>query len=361
VRQRLLAAAEGVWRFLRWWSAELIACAQDGIAWVAPQWRRALTIYVDANRLAIIDGDSIEQTPIMEFPRQHLRSELPDTLPDPVPAALERGRRVRVVIAAQHAFIRRLRLPLAALPHLKTAVSLQLPKLLPVDARLLFTDFEVAAADPRKGIVDVDLAALKRADVEPISRAIQAWGLRFTSLHLADGMDAAPRFRFTGLGASGGASAFGRVDRWLVGAAATLGLACAAVAAAQSYRAERALDQAQGETRGAASVALGRRQSLLARIEPLKALSQLENAPSAAAILAEITALVPPDSWVTTFELKQRTLRLVGVSPDAAALVRRLTSCALLTDVELRSSMSVGIGTGRDRFEISAQAKSASP
>jgi general secretion pathway protein L len=361
VRQRLLATAEGMRRFLRWWSAELVACAQEAIAWVAPQWQRAVTIYVDANRLAIIDGDYKEQTPLMEFPRQHLRSELPDTLPDPVRAALERGRRVRVIVGARHAFFRRLRLPLVALPHLKTAVSLQLPKLLPLNATLLFTDFEVTLADPRRRIVDVDLAAIKRADVEPISRAIQAWGLRFTSLHLADGIDGAPRFRFTGFGPSGGAPAFGRVDRWMVGAAATLGLACAAVAVTQSYRAERTLIQAQGDTRAAASVALGRRQSLLARVEPLKTLSQLENAPSAAAILADITALVPPDSWVTTFELKQRTLRLVGVSPDAAALVRRLTSSALLADVELRSSMSVGIGTGRDRFEISAQAKSASP
>lgn len=361
MKRRLLAAAERTVRFLRWWGNELAFCARDGMALIAPKWHRTVTIYVDDGKLVFTDSDSTDLTPILEIPREHLRSELPAKLPDPVPAGMERGRRVRLLIGAQHAFVRRMQLPLAALPHLKTAVALQLPKLLPIDPAQLLIDFEIAAAEPENGVVKIDLAALKRSDLEPIARGIQAWGLRITSLRLTDAIDTGPRFRFKDLGASGGNFAVGRVDRWLLGSAATLGFACASLAATQSYRSQQALDRAQERTGGAASIAMSARRLLVSRLEPLKALSPLENSPSAGGVLAQITALVPSDSWVTTFELKQRNLRLVGISPDPAALVKRLASSVSLTDLELRSSMSLGIGTGKDRFEITAQIKGAAP
>jgi general secretion pathway protein L len=77
----------------------------------------------------------------------------------------------------------------------------------------------------------------------------------------------------------------------------------------------------------------------------------------AAEILADVTARVPQDTWLTTFELKGRTLRLVGLSPDAATVVKLLTDSSQLTGVELRSSTSAGPGTGKDRFEITAEVK----
>jgi hypothetical protein len=357
MKQRLRDASGRIGQFLRWWSAELSFCAQDAIAFVAPQWRRPLTVFVTGDRLVITDRDLAIGKPIVDIARECFRSSLPENLPSPLPAALEQGRRARVVIGAQHAFIRRLRLPLAALPHLKTAIALQLPKLLPVGAQHLMTDFEVVSADTGARIVEIHLAALKRADVEPILRSVQAWGLRIASLHLADSMDAPARFRFASLSANANPSAIRRVDRWLFGTAAGLGFGCMALAATESYRAEHALDQAQQQTNRAASTALGDRQFLLARLGPLQALAQIEKTPSIAAVLTDLTTLVPADSWVTTFELKHQSLRLVGVSPDSAALVMRLASSHLLNDVQLRSSMSAGVGTGKDRFEIAAEVK----
>jgi hypothetical protein len=179
-------------------------------------------------------------------------------------------------------------------------------------------------------------------------------------MHLTDGPHGRFRFRFSSTSASGRVT-LDRTDRALISAAAALGLICAAVTGTESYRARHALDEARATTHVAAAEALGRRQHLLARLEPLNALSKVEVVPSAPAILAEVTALVPHDSWLTTFELKDRELRIVGISPDSSVLVRHLASSAVLSDIELRSSMSAGIGTGRDRFEIAAKIKAGLP
>ena len=114
-------------------------------------------------------------------------------------------------------------------------------------------------------------------------------------------------------------------------------------------------------TRSPASAALLHRQQLLARLEPLSALAQLEAAPSVAALLADVTMLVPQNTWLTTLELKDQNLRIVGVSPNSGNVVKLMSSSQVLNDVELHSSMSLGIGTGLDRFEIKAQLKAKTP
>jgi general secretion pathway protein L len=265
------------------------------------------------------------------------------------------------LIAIECAFTRRVQLPLAALPHYKSAVALQLPKLLPMDPELLLTDVEILAVYPDSKRLDVELASVKRADLEPLIAAIQAWGLRVGSVHLAGAPGTAARFRFRAHHDHGLPLGLRRIDRWLMATAAGLTLSCVALAATESYRAAASLGQAQAATQDTARGALGQRQVLLARLEPLQALAQHENTPTAVAVLADVSALLPTDSWITMFEVKQRNLRLVGVSPDAASVVKLLAASRLLTDVELRSSTTAGIGTGKDRFEITAAIEPAIP
>jgi len=169
------------------------------------------------------------------------------------------------------------------------------------------------------------------------------------------------RFRFKDDGVFGHRFQLRRSDRVLIFAAATLGLACASVAATESYRSHVSLEQAKTVTHVPASTALARRQQLLARLEPLSALARLEATPSADALLAEITMLVPTNTWLTTFELKDQHLRIVGVSPNSGNVVKLVSSSQLFSGVQLRSSMSLGIGTGLDRFEIAAELKAGAP
>ena len=254
--------------------------------------------------------------------------------------------------------MRQFQVPLAVLPHLDGAIALLLPKLLPLDAKELLTDFAVASRDPTNRAACIDLAALKKTDVNPVLDHLRAWGLQIFSTHLGE-PTSTRRFRFSADGVFGFALKLQRSDRVLIGVAATLGLACASVAATESYRSQVSLEQAKTATRVTAATALAHRQELLARLEPLHALAELEAAPSATALLAEVTMLVPQNTYLTTLELKGSHVRIVGVSPNSGNVVKLMSSSQLLNDVALRSSMSLGIGTGLDRFELTAELKGA--
>jgi general secretion pathway protein L len=340
-------------QFLRWWTAELRECANDLIGVLVPRRRRVLNVYWDAARLLIVDENAPEPKIVVEIPG----GPWPETIPDELKLAREQSNRVRVFASAEKAFVRQFQVPLAALPHLESAIALQLPKLLPLDASELLTDFEVAASDSTSNAASIDLAALKKADVNPVLDHLRAWGLQIVSTHLGEPSTSTRRFRFSADGAFGYSLKLQGSDRFLIGVAATIGLACASVAATESYRSQVSLERAKTATRAPAAAALARRQELLAGLEPLHTLAELEAAPSATALLADLTMLAPQNTWLTTLELKDRHLRIVGVSPNSGSVVKLMSSSLLLNDVALRSSMSLGIGTGLDRFELTAELK----
>jgi hypothetical protein len=210
-------------------------------------------------------------------------------------------------------------------------------------------------------IASIDLAALKKTEVNAVLERLKAWGMRVASIHLGQPSGPGHRFKFGADGVFGHRLKLRRSDRVLAGVAAALVLACASVASTESYRSQVSLERAKSESRAPASAALSHRQELLGRLEPLTALAQLEAAPSPTALMADLTMLVPQNTWLTTLELKDRHVRLVGVSPNSGNVVKLISSSLLLTDVALRSSMSLGIGTGLDRFELTADLKGIAP
>jgi general secretion pathway protein L len=355
MKQRDLQLAQSIGRFFRWWATELSGCVQDILARLAPGWRRTATVYVGRQVLRIVDADPADDQKIVEVVRPDHGSETLPPLPDAERGSLKPGRRVRLVFDADFAFVKLLCLPLAALPHLKPAINLQLPKWVPMSLDRLATDFAIVALKPEQAVMEVELAALKRTDIEYSASVVRSWGLRLSSIHLAGPPDRPPRFRFVTSDIHSRRFEITRTDSILIGTAAALIVAALAVSTVQGYRAAGALDRAQLRTSVEAAIVLEQRQHLIARLEPLATLSSLERATSTATLLTDITQHVPQDSWLTTFEMKGRNLRLVGVSPDAAAVVKLLTTSALLANVELRSSTSAGVGSNKERFEITAE------
>jgi hypothetical protein len=356
---KLETSARRASQFLRWWAAELQSCAHDALVLLMPRRRRVLNAYWDATRLLFRDENSPDQKTMAEI--SCADGDLPETIPASLATVREQNNRIRVFINPERAYVRQFELPIAVLPHLAAAVALQLPKLLPVDASELLTDFEVIVSDLTQKTASIDLAALKKAEVNAVLECLKAWGLRVASIHLGQPSGPRHRFKFADDGAFGHRLKLRRSDRVLAGASAALSLACASVAATESYRSQVSLERAKTETRAPAAAALAHRQALLGQLEPLAALAQLEAAPSATALVADLTMLVPQNTWLTTLELKDRHVRLVGVSPNSGNVVKLISSSLLLTDVALRSSMSLGIGTGLDRFELSADLKGGAP
>ncbi len=344
-------------KFLGWWVHELSMTLEELRSRLTPRWRRSLTVYVSRSRLQIVEGDARNTPAILEVGRSDPGGELALTLTEEQRATLAGGRWARLVFDPEFAFIRPLRMPLAALPHLAAAIELQLAKLLPINPALLRSDFEIVTIDPDGAAVDVELAALKHSDIEPIEHALGQWGLRPGSIHLQGGSDSRVRFKFRAPEAHRNRFAISRLDVFWAAGATTLALCAAAVFAVQSIRAHNSLERALQQTSAPAAAVLQQRQELISRLETLSLISQGERTPTAAAILAEVTTHLNRDTWLSTFELQGHELRLVGLSPESAATVKDLAASPLITEVQLRSSASAGTNTGKDRFEITARVK----
>jgi len=351
------AALRNALKFLNWWVLELTTVLEALRSQLIPGWRRSLTVYVSRSRLQIVEGDSRSNSAIFEVARAERSSELALALSEEQRASLGGRRRARLVFNSELAFVRTLRMPLAALPHLASAVELQMPKLLPMNAGLLRSDFEIVAIDPEGAAVDVELAALKRSAIDPIENALNHWGLQLASIHLGTDSDSRVRFTFGAPDAPANRFAITRVDTFCAAGAAAMAVCAVGIFAVQTIRAHKSLEEALTQTNSPAAAVLQQRQRLIARLETLSLISQAERAPTAAAVLADVTAHLNREAWLTTFELKGRDLRLVGLSSESAAVVRELAASALITDVELHSSVSAGNSTGKDRFEITAQVK----
>jgi general secretion pathway protein L len=361
MRQRIETALQLMSRCLRWWAAELQSCAHDLTGFLVPQRRRAWCVYWDATRLLFVDESASGAKTIAEISCIDAMGHAAENPTSLLAGIREQNNRIRVFVSSKRAYVRQFQLPSAVLPHLNAAVALQLPKLLPLDPSELLTDFEVIAGGPSQKPLNIEIAALKRAEVDTLLNRLKAWGLRTIATHLKDPSDPAYRFRFGSDAIFSHRFILRRSDRVLAAIAATLGLACVSVAATESYRSQVSLERAKALSRVPASEALAQRQELLARLEPLYALTQIESVPSTTTLLAELTMLVPQNAWLTTLDLKDNHIRIVGVSPNAGDVVRLMSSSLLLKDIALRSSTSLGIGTGLDRFELTADLNARAP
>jgi Tfp pilus assembly protein PilN len=345
----------GVGEFLRWWGQELGECGAWVIARVAPAALKPVALYIDDQRWVLMESER------HECPSSGNVFKPPDVMPEEFSVALARHRRVHVVLQAECALVQSISLPLAALPHLNSAVALQFPKLLPLPASKLLTDIELIESDIENRTLTAELAALKRADLETLATGLEGLRIRIASVRLSESVDADRRFQF-GLTRRGVDRApTSRLDRWLLGTAATLGVTCLAVGATESLRADHALHTANQSAQPAAIRAAAHRTALDADLMPLKALMELEHAPTAAEVLRELTDTLPRDTWITTCDLKGRELRLIGMAPTNSALISHLNGSRYLQNVQLRSSMSAGVGTMQDRFEITATVKAVRP
>jgi len=352
VKRAVVIGSRQLTKFLKWWIGEVKGALDDARAYLVPRWRRTIAFYVSRDCIEIRKGDA--QSTAIEIPRSQLNVPDPPPLPGDI---LTGGRRVRVIVDPDMAFIHAFQMPLATLSHLDSAIALQKPKWLPMDSSLVLTDFEVVSIDNDSQSVWVDLAAVKRDEIHPIEDVVHRWGLEIDSVELGRPGSEPTRFKFRGSDGGVRRYAMSRAHFGLVVSAFMLFLGVAGVSVIQEVRAQRALERAFAETSSQAEAVLRQRQELLSRLETLSIISQSERAPTAAAVLADVTAHLNKDAWLTTFELKAQGLRFIGVSSDPAALVTGLSAASFIAEPQLRSSTSVAGGVGRERFEITAQVK----
>lgn len=275
----------------------------------------------------------------------------------------------RVVVAfAPRASLRKtLTLPLALEDHLHRALAYDLDRHTPFKADELYFDAAIVGRDAARGMLRVDLAAVRRALVDNVVRQVEGFGARVIGVTV-DPPASASASRLNLLPEDRRAETQGWA-RWQFALPAALLLAGALVALVLPIwhkRAEAiALHRLSDEALQRAMVSDALRTELEQRVNDYNfALERKYAFPATVQVLEDVTRILPDDTWITQLEVHtlrgkdaHRELVLRGESANAGQLVALLEDSKLFTQSAPRSpTTKIQPGPG-EVFDVGAQLK----
>jgi general secretion pathway protein L len=74
-----------------------------------------------------------------------------------------------------------------------------------------------------------------------------------------------------------------------------------------------------------------------------------------------LTLVMPDDTWISNFELRDKTVHLHGQSVASAALIPLIDASPLFRNVSFRSPVTQNKQNNTERFYISAELESREP
>jgi len=250
-----------------------------------------------------------------------------------------------------------LSLPLAAERELARVVGYEMDRETPFTADEVYWDSAVEQRDRANGRLKLRLSLVPRAPVQALIAALQVAGLAPTAL---DAATAPGVFRPIALARGAG-------QRGLVGARALPAAAIACAALIVLALAVPFLRQA---------IELGRVESRIAQLQPTvdeaEALRKRIEGSGAGGdvlteqrakmgdvlkVLAAATQILPDDTHLTDFTMRQRKLSLVGQSAGAAKLIGALSQDPTFQNPTFAAPVTRMEGAKVDVFSISAEAR----
>ena len=277
---------------------------------------------------------------------------------------------VVVALAPRAVLRKRLTLPAAIEANLHQALAYDLDRHTPFKSDELYFDAAVIDRDPAHNTLQVDLAAARRAIVDPMLRHAESFGARVVGVSI-DPPEVIPSSRLDLLPVDRPERASGA--RWRVAIPALLVIAAIATALVLPVWQKReeaiALTQQADQARQRAGVSDALRTELERRVGEYNfALERKYAFPGTVQALDDITHLLPDDTWLTQLELRsvrgkdgQRELTLRGESANAGRLVSLLEDSKLFTQAAPRSpTTKIQPGPG-EIFDVGAQLKPSPP
>jgi general secretion pathway protein L len=349
-------------RFFGWWFGELRAC-------IPPVLRRLVA--GRRRRLYLLLRDDVTDLYEESAGKPRVLASLEQDAPDAAARVLlqrlqDKGpwAEILAIIPAERALRRRLQLPLVVAENLRESIGFDIDRLTPFRAEEVVYHARIAGIDRQRGQVVCELTVVPRATVDAALKRASLLGIR------PDRVAVEPEEAGTASPAETAAAPIylpvalgGRVDRWLPWRlpAALAGLVLL-LAAAGLYlyfdRSDAVLAAYAAETakyRKAADAAAKLREQVqtLARTRAAAA-TQREALPLMVDVLAELTARLPDDTWLTDLRLSDAHMQLSGYASSAATLVPVIENSPMFQGARLSGPVLPDASMQRERFSIEA-------
>jgi general secretion pathway protein L len=346
-----------VHRFMRWWGSELLSL-------LPPRWQELARTRGD--RLVVQLGDPELIVNLCTDDSQRELGRYGPGEREALNAALAglpiRGTEVVLRLEAHAVLSRTLDLPLEAEENLREVLAFEMDRLTPFRAEDVYYDAEIIAKRPNARQLQVKLSVVPRETLDQALERLARLGLRPASVNAfeagpgeagtcADGSvnllppERRPRLRRPGT----------RLNLPLAVLAVLLLLAVVSLPLAQQRTLVANLKSLLEEAQQKAEAVELLHEELNSFAEESRFLiEQRRNAPRIVHVLAEITALLPDDTWVSALEISQGEITIQGESPSASILIGLIEASPSFHNASFGSPVIQDQRTGRERFQLSA-------
>ncbi len=374
-----LARRMGLAGFWTWWIAQL-----DPLVPAAP---RAALAHRRMRPVLLFEGDHATLwRPVLEQGRATMQQGPSIALGGEAPVVAVAGRaamaaltsmvyggaaaatRVVVAVPAREVLRKTIVLPAAVEEDLVQALTYDLDRHTPFKAEELYFDATITRRDPARGIVEVDLAAVRRAIVDPALKHAALWGAEVIRVVPAAANLATPsRINLLPLAMRPAKSFWRRWQLWVPLAVMVL-LAVAAVVVPLWQKRDYAiqLNLLADQARAQAAVSETLRLELDGKVADYNnALERKYAYPGALQTVDYVSKLLPDDTWLTQLELKsiakgkeiQHEVLVRGETGNAGRLVQLFEDSTHFAQAAPRApTTKIQPGPG-EIFDLGAQLK----
>jgi general secretion pathway protein L len=353
-------------KFFGWWVEELRQA-------LPASWRRKLqyamrrvTLGLDEHNLVVGVDENRALKVLGSFPLSDAATLQSDQIHDLLGERELLESPQFLVLGSSGVLRKEMKLPLAAESNLAQVLAFEMDRQTPFRASDVYYDWKVLGRDTQSGQVGIELFVVPRTQVDKSIELMKERGVRLAGVDIVDDETAAsppvtmglnilpPELRVSGM------SRKARTNLAL-GAAAIILLAAVMVQslyfrAHQLEELESAIAAVQDEARKVQRI----KEQIEDSSEAASFLTvRRESAPLAIELLADITRLLPNDTYLDRLVIGQTSVQLQGKSQNAQQLIEAVNSSELLENASFRGSTRLDARSGLEIFEVNAEVRVA--
>jgi len=343
-------------KFVSWWLGELKLAMPASWQQKLQHAMRRVTLSLDGETLAVGVDESRRLSVLQRLPLSRDASLQQQEIDD----LLERNELLEaprfLLLDSDSALIKELKLPLAAEPNLGQVLSFEMDRQTPFKAAGVYYDWKVLERDGAAGQLRLELFVVPRQAAERGMRLLGDRGIALAGIDVREGdrtlglnlLPAEQRVRTVNPRA--------RLNFALAGACVAL---LALVMAESLYLREHqvngleaAIAEVQGEAREVAQI---RKQIEDASAAAGFLASRRAESPLAIEVLADVTRLLPDDTYLDRLVIGSTNVQMQGKSQNAQQLIEKVNESEMLDDAAFRGSTRLDARSGLEIFEVNAQ------
>jgi general secretion pathway protein L len=343
-------------KFFRWWTEELrqampaawLRKLQHALRRVTLELQGdSLKVGVDENRsLKTLEVFSLAQDASLQ--NQQVEDLLLNNELNEAPRFL--------LLGLESILARELKLPMATESNLAQVLTFEMDRQTPFRASDVYFDWKVLQRGGESGQITLKIFVVPRAEVDGLVKSVTGRGFRLAGVDITDGD------RTLGLNllpADRRVRAVNRKARmnFAMGAASVFLLALVMAQSLylrshQIAELEEAITQVQGEARDVMRI----KQQIEDTSEAAGFLAMRRaESPLAIEVLADITRILPDDTYLDRLVISKSSVQMQGKSQNAQQLIELVNASTLLDDASFRGSTRLDARSGLEIFEVNAE------